>query len=218
MPINNPFETREIDTTGLKGEIETAEINGILRGEMEIRSAAFEGDSTGSRGQATLRRILREHTPDRTITPVTGDRVEPSLGSVFAPGVSPVRSIRFSDLSTADPITLPLHFTADGEGRRTPDDRGLREDLGRNDRVEYPITHEDVRTRSSEQYAERMNSRDDPLSDRQQEYLDAAYRSSYVPGDFRYILTDHQLAQEKAVKAAHVAKLASCRGLSPTVS
>ncbi len=185
---------------------------------MDIRSAAFECDSTASRGQAALRRLLREHTFDRTITPVIGAGIEPSLGSVFARGVSPVRNIRFSDLKTSDPIVLPLHVTDDDEGRMTPDDSGLREDLGRNDRVEYPIIHEDSRTRSSEQYAERMNSRDIPLSDRQQEDLDSAYHSSYVPGDFRYILTDHQLAQEKKVKAARAAKLAARSGLSPTVS
>ena len=89
---------------------------------MEIRSAALENDSTASRGQATLRRFLREHASDRTLTPGSGDRIDSVVGSVFAPGISPVRNIRFSDLTSAESTILPLHFSDEGEGRRTPED------------------------------------------------------------------------------------------------
>jgi hypothetical protein len=112
---------------------------------MEIRSAALESDSTASRGQSAMQRFLREHTHDRTLTPVTGDGID-LAGSVFAPGVSPVRNIRFSELTSAESTILPLHLSDEGEGRRTLEDWGLRDNVGRNDSVEYPIYHEDLRT------------------------------------------------------------------------
>ena len=134
---------------------------------MEIRSAALENDSTASRGQATLRRFLREQASDRTLTPGSGDRID-SVGSVFAPGVSPVRNIRFSELTSTESTILPLHFSDEGEGRRTPEDsrrtpedRGLREYAERNNSVTNPISREDLRNKSSEQYDEKEDGRGD---------------------------------------------------------
>jgi hypothetical protein len=88
---------------------------------MEFRSADVGGDPTMSRGQATLRRFMRGNISDRMLTPASGGKIEPRLGSVSALGVSPVRSIRFSELTAAETISLPLHFSDNGEGRRTPD-------------------------------------------------------------------------------------------------
>jgi hypothetical protein len=127
---------------------------------MEIRSAALENDSMASRGHATLRRFLREHTPDRTLTPGTGDRID-LMGSVLAPGVSPVRNIRFSELTSADSNILPLHVSDEDEDRRTLEDYGLRGQVGRNDSVEYPISHVELRAKLSEQYVERVDDKED---------------------------------------------------------
>ncbi len=179
--------------------------NGMLRDEMEFRSAALENDSTASRGQATFRRILREHASDRTLTPGLGDRID-SVGSVFAPGVSPVRNIRFPGLTSTESNILPLHFSDEGEGRRTPEDLGLREHAERS--VEYPISREDLRNKSSEQYVEI----EDGKEDQQQEGIEP----TYPPGIFRYIPSDFQLAQEKEVRTAHAAK-SSSRGFSSSV-
>jgi hypothetical protein len=143
-------------------QIVLSAFNGMLKDEMEFRSVDVEGDSTVSRGQATLRRLMRgNHISDRTLTPATGDEIDPRLGSVFAPGVSSVRSIRFSELTAAETTSLPFHFSDNGESRRTPEDWGPREILGRNDRIEYPIIHEDLGTRSSEQYGENVDSKED---------------------------------------------------------
>jgi hypothetical protein len=129
---------------------------------MEIRSAALGSDSPASRGQATLRRLFRsDNISDRTLAPATGERVDSGFGSVFAPGVSPVRSIRFSELTAAETSSLPSHCSDNGEGRRAPEDWGQRETVRRNDRVEYPIVHEDLGTRSSEQYVEDVDCQED---------------------------------------------------------
>ncbi len=163
-----------------------------------------------SRGQATLRRLMSGNISDRTLTPASGGRIDPRLGSVLAPGVSPVRSIRFSELTAAETTSLPLHFSDNGEGSRTPEDWRSIEMSGRDDRVGFPVIHEDLDTRSSEQYVENVDSKED----RQQEWLEP----NYPPGIFRYIPSDYQLAQEKAVRTTHMAKLASCAGLSSSIS
>jgi hypothetical protein len=149
---------------------------------MDFRSAALEGESTASRGQATLRRLLRENNvSDRMLTPATDGKIDSRSGSVFAP-VSPVRNIRFSELTAAETSSLPLHFSDNDEGRRTPDDWGRRETVRRNDGVEYPIVREDLGTRSPEQYV----GYEDSKEDQQREWLEP----NYPPGIFRYVLSD----------------------------
>ena len=169
----------------------------MLTDEMELRPGDMESDSTMSRGQETVRRLLRgNRSSDRTLTPATGDNIGPRLGSVFAAGVSPVRNIRFPELTAAETASVPLHFSNNGAGRSSPVDWDLRERKGRSDRVEYSIIYEDGDTRSSELYGENVDGKED------QQWLEP----NYPPGIFRYIPTDLQLAQEMAMRSAHAEK------------
>ncbi len=64
--------------------------------------------------------------PDRILTPVGLDSIDPGLGSVFARDISPVRNFRFSDSTVAE--TDPSHQFSGGDGdQNAPEDRGRRE-------------------------------------------------------------------------------------------
>ncbi len=147
---------------------------------MEFRSAALGVDSTSSRGQAALRRILQGNfMPDSTFTQGDFDTNAPIGISVFPQDISPVRNIRFSESKVTEVVSS--HRSVEGDGN--PSDSESREQRGT----------EEVFSRLGERSA---GTAEKNAGNRQREWRD----SSHLPGDFLYLTSDHVSPQAGATE------------------
>lgn len=153
-----------------------SEFNGMLDDEMETYRGPSGGDPrmSSSNAQAGSSRLWRGGFVEQSLTPVTGRKIEPKMGSVFHRGVSPVQNFR-SRMSTVNGSVFPSSEPADGyeeaELREAMEEEGglSAELMTRLRAAEDNITHEFATEDNREERGVRQNT--------------------FPSGDFRYFLS-----------------------------